>query len=91
MDQNGLSLWARWTWTKKWSRPYEEISYVLMNGKSFFIVATDLTYGRVIGTWKLANLVEIELLARKVRVQRTIESLNLLLSKRKRERLSHFL
>jgi hypothetical protein len=90
MDEKGLSLQTRFPWDENWTRAFEEIEYVLINGKSFFIVATDRTYGRVIGGWKLTNLVEQELLARKVPIQRVDESLNLLLSHRKRERLSHY-
>jgi hypothetical protein len=89
MDEKSLSLQTRFPWDENWTRAYEEIEYVLMNGKSFFIVATDRTYGRVIGSWKLAHLVEQELLLKSVRTQRVNESLNLLLSHRKRERLSH--
>jgi len=90
MEEKSFSLQTRFTWHEKWTRSYEEIDYVLTNGKAFFVVATDGTYGRVIGNWKLANFVELELVAKKVRVKNANESLNLLLSKRKRERLSHY-
>jgi hypothetical protein len=90
LDDERVSLQTSFPWDKNWTRTYEEIQYVLFNGKSFFIVATDLTYGRIIGSWKLVNLAEHQLLAKKVRVVRTNESLNLLLSLKKRQRLSHF-
>jgi hypothetical protein len=90
MDEKRLSLQTRFPWDENWTRAYDEIEYVLFNNKSFFIVANDGTYGRVIGNWKLANLVERQLAARNVRIHRTDQSLNLLLSRRKRERLSHY-
>lgn len=90
IDDIGISLKTNFPWDENWNRTYEEIQYVLFNEKSFFVVGKDLAYGRVIGSWKLANLTEQLLLAKCVRVIRVDESLNLLLSKSKRERLSHF-
>jgi len=90
MEETRLSLETRFKWDTNWTRKYEEIEYVLMNGKSFFIVAIDGTFGRVIGDWKFVSFVERELLIKKVRIENTNESLKLLLSRRKRERLSHY-
>jgi hypothetical protein len=91
IDRGSVTLKARWTWLREWHVSFEEINFVLLNKNAFFVVGKDGSYGRVIGTWEIVNLLEKALISRNVKFERTGESMGFLASSKKREYLSHYM